>query len=81
MTRYLHDTMQKLQHSIRSSLACKKKDNVYYAVIGANKQRAHMFFREVQMQLLYNGLLLHEEAKTHLKKLGTLSPECPCLTC
>lgn len=36
------------QHSM-SSFACKKKDNVYYAVTGANKQRAHMFFREVQM--------------------------------
>lgn len=48
-----------LQHSIRSPLACKKKDNVYCAVTGDNKQKAHMFFREVQMQLLNNSLLLH----------------------
>lgn len=41
-----------LQRSIRSPLACKKKDNVYCAVTGDNKQKAHMFFREVQMQLL-----------------------------
>lgn len=48
-----------LQHSITNPLACKKKDNVYCAVTGDNKQKAHMFFREVQMQLLYNSLLLH----------------------
>lgn len=35
-----------IQHTIMSSLTCKKKDNAYYAVTGANKQKAHMFFWE-----------------------------------
>lgn len=32
-----------IQHTIMSSLTCKKKD---YAVTGANKQEVHMFFWE-----------------------------------
>lgn len=67
-----------IQHTITSLLACKKKDNTSSAVTGANKQKAHVFFREttsaISLQLFASSADL--EAKIHLKKPGILSPDC-----
>ena len=66
-----------IQHTITSSLACKKEDNACYAVTGVNKQKANMLFWEsasaISLQLF--AASADVEAKILLKKPGILLPD------
>lgn len=65
-----------IQRTITNSLACDKKNNAYYSITGANKQKVHTFFGESTITLQLLAASADVEAKIHLKKPGILSPDC-----